>query len=174
LASDRVALVTGGASGLGRASALAFAAAGARVVVADVDADGGAATVAAIESGGAEAIFIPADVTEDSQVGALVAGVVALRQRCRELRQGGIAFAAASECACAYERFDCEGQSLVCLNAGDEPVRLELSLRNIDTQTLIPETWPGWSWEEGTPVMVSGRQSFVDLPARSGRILRAR
>jgi NAD(P)-dependent dehydrogenase (short-subunit alcohol dehydrogenase family) len=77
LANDRVALVTGGASGIGRASALAFAAAGARVAVSDIDVDGGAGTVAEIEGRGGEAVFVPADVTEDSQVEALVAGVVA-------------------------------------------------------------------------------------------------
>jgi NAD(P)-dependent dehydrogenase (short-subunit alcohol dehydrogenase family) len=73
----RVALVTGGASGLGRASALAFAAGGTRVVVADVDERGGAGTVAAIERAGGEALFVPTDVTDDGQVGALVAGTVA-------------------------------------------------------------------------------------------------
>jgi NAD(P)-dependent dehydrogenase (short-subunit alcohol dehydrogenase family) len=75
--TGRVALVTGGASGLGRASALAFAADGARVVVADVDEAGGAETVAAIEHAGGEALFVPTDVTEEGQVAALVAGALA-------------------------------------------------------------------------------------------------
>lgn len=73
----RVALVTGAASGIGRASALAFAEVGAQVVVADVDETGGAETVAAIEAAGGEAVFVPADVTDDGQVEALVAGAVA-------------------------------------------------------------------------------------------------
>ncbi|HZJ28289.1 MAG TPA: glucose 1-dehydrogenase [Acidimicrobiia bacterium] len=73
----RVALVTGGASGIGRASALAFADVGAQVVVADVDETGGGETVSLIEAAGGEAIFVPTDVTEDAQVEALVAGAVA-------------------------------------------------------------------------------------------------
>ncbi|HFX0753168.1 TPA: SDR family NAD(P)-dependent oxidoreductase, partial [Pseudomonas aeruginosa] len=48
LLSGQVALVTGGAAGIGRATALAFAAAGVKVVVADLDSAGGEGTVEAI------------------------------------------------------------------------------------------------------------------------------
>ena len=58
----KVALVTGGSSGIGRASALAFAREGARGVVADVDTDGGEETVRMIAESGAEAIFTRADL----------------------------------------------------------------------------------------------------------------
>ncbi len=69
----RVALVTGAASGIGRGSALAFARAGATVVVADVDSEGGEETVALIDEIGGDARFVAVDVTQSSEVEKLVA-----------------------------------------------------------------------------------------------------
>src|SRR5688572_26901747 len=69
--SGRVALVTGAASGIGRASAHALAAAGAAVVVVDVDAAGGAETVRLIEEAGGRAIFVEADVASPSGIRAM-------------------------------------------------------------------------------------------------------
>jgi NAD(P)-dependent dehydrogenase (short-subunit alcohol dehydrogenase family) len=77
----RVVLVTGGASGIGRAAARAFAREGAVVVVADRDAAAGAEVVDGLASTGARAEFVPCDVTVASQVDALVAGVVARHGR---------------------------------------------------------------------------------------------
>ena len=72
----KVAIVTGAASGIGRAAALAFAASGARVVVSDVDENGGQQTVATIQAGGAEALFVRCDVSQSAQVKALIAGAM--------------------------------------------------------------------------------------------------
>ena len=72
----RTALITGAASGIGRASALAFAHGGARVVVSDVDTDGGQATVRQIIEAGGEAVFIPADVAQEDDVARLVTETV--------------------------------------------------------------------------------------------------
>ena len=55
----KVALVTGGASGIGRAAALEFASAGARVVVAGRRAEAGSEIVRLIREGGGEAVFLP-------------------------------------------------------------------------------------------------------------------
>lgn len=77
LLSGQVALVTGAAAGIGRATAQAFAREGIKVVVSDVDAKGGEATVELIRAAGGEATFIRCDVTRDAEVQALVAGTVA-------------------------------------------------------------------------------------------------
>jgi NAD(P)-dependent dehydrogenase (short-subunit alcohol dehydrogenase family) len=71
--NGKVAIVTGGGSGIGRAAAVAFAAEGATVVVGDVDRDGGAATVETIASAGGTARFVETDVTDPDQVAAMVA-----------------------------------------------------------------------------------------------------
>lgn len=68
----KVALVTGAGSGIGQATANAFAKYGAKVAVADVNKEGGAATVDAIAAAGGEAIFIEADVADESQVKQMV------------------------------------------------------------------------------------------------------
>jgi NAD(P)-dependent dehydrogenase (short-subunit alcohol dehydrogenase family) len=73
----KVALVTGAGSGIGRASALAFARAGAQVVVSDINASSGSQTVKLIEAAGARAVCIVADVSKTVAVADLIAQTVA-------------------------------------------------------------------------------------------------
>jgi NAD(P)-dependent dehydrogenase (short-subunit alcohol dehydrogenase family) len=72
----KVALVTGGGSGMGRASSLEFAAQGAKVVVADYVPEGGERTVAVIRDTGGEATFVQVDVSNAAQVEAMLKKVV--------------------------------------------------------------------------------------------------
>jgi len=73
---DKAMLVTGGASGLGEAAVGLLTGAGARVVVADLDADRGAAVVERVRADGGEAVFQPTDVTREDDVAAAVARVL--------------------------------------------------------------------------------------------------
>ncbi len=68
----KVAIVTGAASGIGRASAIAFSREGAKVVVADRNADGGAESVAAIQSAGGTAHFAQVDVAKEVDIRQMI------------------------------------------------------------------------------------------------------
>jgi NAD(P)-dependent dehydrogenase (short-subunit alcohol dehydrogenase family) len=68
----KVALVTGGTSGIGRATAIAYAQQQAKVVVVDRRMDEGEETVRLIKEAGGEAIFVQADVTKEADVKAMV------------------------------------------------------------------------------------------------------
>jgi glucose 1-dehydrogenase len=67
-----VAIITGAANGIGRGIALAFAAAGANIVVADIDTDAGAETVHEIEGKGRKALLVKTDVRKDEYLDHLV------------------------------------------------------------------------------------------------------
>jgi NAD(P)-dependent dehydrogenase (short-subunit alcohol dehydrogenase family) len=86
---DKVALVTGGTSGIGRATVIAYAQQQAKVVVVGRRMDEGEETVRLIQEAGAEAIFVQADVTKEADVKAMVDKTVDVcRQRlCRRADQ---------------------------------------------------------------------------------------
>jgi len=89
----RVAVVTGGASGIGRALADRFAAEGMKVVIGDVEKDALDAAVQELEAGGAEVIGLPTDVTDAAQVQALADAAVerfgAIHIACNNAGVGG-------------------------------------------------------------------------------------
>lgn len=76
LLQDKVGVITGASSGIGRSAAQVFADHGARLVLADVDEAGGADTAHRIVEAGGSAVFVRADVSEPAQVEAMVAAAV--------------------------------------------------------------------------------------------------
>jgi NAD(P)-dependent dehydrogenase (short-subunit alcohol dehydrogenase family) len=72
----KVALVTGAASGIGRATALTFAREGAKLVVADMNVDGGQQTVHMITENGGESTFVQVDVSNATEVEAMISKAV--------------------------------------------------------------------------------------------------
>jgi NAD(P)-dependent dehydrogenase (short-subunit alcohol dehydrogenase family) len=72
----KVALVTGAASGIGRATALTFAREGAKLVIADMNVDGGQQTVHTITENGSEATFIQVDVSNATEVEAMLSKAI--------------------------------------------------------------------------------------------------
>lgn len=78
---DKIAIVTGAGSGIGRAGALAMAREGAHVIVADRDGPAGEATVEAIRAAGGRAEAVRTDVDVDADIEALVGGTLARHGR---------------------------------------------------------------------------------------------
>jgi NAD(P)-dependent dehydrogenase (short-subunit alcohol dehydrogenase family) len=68
----KVVLVTGGGSVIGRASAVAFACKGAKVVIADISTAGGEETVHMLKEGGGDGCFVRVDVTQAEEVAAII------------------------------------------------------------------------------------------------------
>jgi NAD(P)-dependent dehydrogenase (short-subunit alcohol dehydrogenase family) len=75
--TNKVAIVTGGASGIGESTAIVFAREGAKVVLADIDTARGTALEQSLKDRGADVLFVHTDITDEKQVENLVARTVA-------------------------------------------------------------------------------------------------
>jgi NAD(P)-dependent dehydrogenase (short-subunit alcohol dehydrogenase family) len=102
---NKVAIVTGGAAGIGRAAAIAFADNGAKVVVADWKKDN--QTLDAIKALGGEAIFVKCDVSKSADVKALVEKTIATYGRLDfAFNNAGIEGATGATADCTEENWD--------------------------------------------------------------------
>ena len=103
----KVALVTGGSSGMGRATALAFAREGAKVIIADKDVKGGEETVRMIKQVGGEATFVKTDVSKAAEVEALVNKTIETYGRLDyAFNNAGIGGSGVSAADCTEESWD--------------------------------------------------------------------
>jgi NAD(P)-dependent dehydrogenase (short-subunit alcohol dehydrogenase family) len=102
-----VALVTGGAAGIGKAAAMAFAGQGARVVLGDVKDDQGNAVSQAIERAGGRALFVKADISKATDVEMLVEkAVTAFGRIDHAVNNAGIEGKLATTVDCTEANFD--------------------------------------------------------------------
>ena len=118
----KIALVTGAGSGIGRSTAQAFAAQGARVVASDVNGQSGEETIAAIKAAGGDASFIRCDVADPAAVDAMFDEIIALRpadhgQQCRHRSRN------AGRAALGPREFD---RIIRSTSAASSPARREL------------------------------------------------
>lgn len=105
--AGKVVLVTGGSSGIGRASAIAFAKEGAKVIVADVAVEDGEDTTRMIEEANGVAVFVRTDVTQASEVKALIKKSIATYGRLDcAFNNAGILGVDASTAACTENNWD--------------------------------------------------------------------
>ena len=149
----KIALVTGAGSGIGRESALAFAASRAQVMVSDVAVEGGEETVAQIKAAGGEATFMRADVSQRADVEALIRQTVETYGRLD----------------CAHNNAGIEGDmapTADCTEANwDRTIAINLKGVWLCMKYEIPQML-----EQGSGVIVNtssvaGLVGFVDLPA---------
>ena len=162
---DKVALVTGAASGIGRSAALALAAAGAAVVAADLASEGLEETVGAIEAAGGKGAPVLGDVR--------VRGDVASAVEAARSRFGGLDVVLANAAVSVYEEFEHQSEETI-----DLVLDTDLKGALLCAQLAIPELKRRGG---GSIVFVSSVQAFVTLPgcvpyaaAKAGLVAAAR
>jgi NAD(P)-dependent dehydrogenase (short-subunit alcohol dehydrogenase family) len=142
----KVALITGGGSGIGRATALLFGREGAKVVVADYNAEGGERTVKTVKEAGGTAVFHAADVSNPQDVDGLMHKVVETYGRLD----------------CAFNNAGIEGQM------GDTP---ECSLENWNRVIAINLTGVFLCMKYEIPLMLKhGGGSIVNTASAAGLV----
>ena len=108
----------------------------------------------------------------NQELRSFVRGLIRLRHERSVLRSGAWSWGGAAGSAAAYSRND-DGETLViALNAAEEPVWLEVGIPGESGGRLEPVVPDGWAWPAGDPADVNENRAWLELPARSARILR--
>lgn len=145
-AVGKIALITGAGSGIGRATALAFAREGAKLVISDINAETGEKTLELVKSSGAEGLFVKADVSKEEDVKALIAKTIA-----------------------TYKRLDCAFN-----NAGIEGIvgtTVDCTRENWDTVIAVNLTGVWLCMKEEIPHMVKqGGGAIVNASSAAGLV----
>ena len=165
LLDDKVALVTGAGSGIGRSAALALAAAGASVVATDLVSEGLDETVGAIEAAGGKAASVLGDVRVRADVAAAVEAA--------RSRFGGLDVVLANAAVSVYEEFEHQSEETI-----DLVLDTDLKGALLCAQLAIPELKRRGG---GSIVFVSSVQAYITLPgcvpyaaAKAGLVAAAR
>jgi len=150
---DKVAIVTGGSAGIGRATALAFARNGRKVVVADINEEEGHETVKMIKDEGYEAFFIKTDVANPDQVKRMVEKTVEKYGRLD----------------CAFNNAGIEGDQAPTADSSIENWQrvVDINLNGVfySMKYEIPEMLKTGGGSIVNMASVAGRVGFVNIPA---------
>ena len=141
---DKIALITGGSSGIGRAASQLFSQEGAKVVIADINVDGGEETVQSINNAGGEARFIRTDVSKSAEVEALIKKIIEI--------YGGL--------DCAYNNAGILGDIVSTVDHTEENW-------NRTIETNLKGTWLCMKYEI-PPMLDRGSGSIVNTTATTG------
>jgi neopullulanase len=115
----------------------------------------------------------PADEAAwNHELRSFVRGLIHLRHARPVLRSGRWSWGGAAGSAAAYSRSDAGELLVVALNAGEEPVWLEVGVPGEGSGRLEPVVPDGWAWPAGDPADLRENRAWLELPARSARILR--
>ena len=141
---DKIALVTGGSSGIGRAAAQLFSREGAKVVIADINAQGGQETVKNINDAGGEAHFVKTDVSKSAEVEALIKKIIEIHNRLD----------------CAYNNAGILGEFVSVVEHSEETWNSVL-------ETNLKGTWLCMKYEI-PPMLEQGSGTIVNTASTSG------
>ncbi len=161
---NQVALVTGGSSGIGRATCLAFAREGASVVVSDILEAGGTETVGLIRKIGGNAIFVKADVSNSSEVQNLIETTIRTYGRLDcAFNNAGISGTMATTADCTEENWD----NVLAVNLRSIFLCMKYELRQMLKQkqgTIVNcSSIAGLVGFVGSPAYVASKHGIVGL-----------